>query len=277
MQIDWFTLAAQVINFLVLVWLLKRFLYGPIVDAMERRAAGIADKLEHARLQEEKAVNEADKLKQERMELEQAREEMLAEVRHDVEEKRHRMLEEARHEIEALQKRWEEAFQREREAFLGRLQERIGREALELTRRILNDLAGEEVERQAVKVFIEKLAELGKTDISELLDSVRAAGEADMVVRSAFDITPEDRSQIEGWAAGTLPYRVPVKFETDPETGFGIELRIAGWKLSWNLAGYLGDVKEEMQRMMQEARWMSGERAAAGAGSAAHNDGKGKE
>lgn len=276
MQIDWFTLAAQVVNFLVLVWLLKRFLYGPIVEAMERRAAGIADKLEHARQQEEKAINEADKLKQERLELEQAREEMLAEARRDVEEKRRRMLEEARTEIEELQKRWVEAFQREREAFLGRLQERIGREALELTRRILNDLAGEEVERQAVKVFIEKLAGLDKADIGELLESVRAAGETRMAVRSAFGIAPEDRAQIKAWAADTLPYQPPVVFETDRDTGFGIELRIAGWKLSWNLAGYLGDVREEMQQMMQETRWISGE-AEAGTDSAVPNEDKRKE
>ena len=35
MLIDWFTVAAQVVNFLVLMWLLKRFLYKPIVYAID--------------------------------------------------------------------------------------------------------------------------------------------------------------------------------------------------------------------------------------------------
>jgi F-type H+-transporting ATPase subunit b len=39
MLIDWFTVGAQVLNFLILVWLLKRFLYGPILDAIDARLA----------------------------------------------------------------------------------------------------------------------------------------------------------------------------------------------------------------------------------------------
>ena len=45
MQIDWFTVAAQTINFLVLMWLLKRFLYKPILNAIAAREKNIADQL----------------------------------------------------------------------------------------------------------------------------------------------------------------------------------------------------------------------------------------
>ena len=42
MLIDWFTVIAQMLNFLILVWLLKRFLYQPILDAIDAREKGIA-------------------------------------------------------------------------------------------------------------------------------------------------------------------------------------------------------------------------------------------
>ena len=45
MQVDWITTIAQIINFLVLVYLLKRFLYGPIVSAMIHREAHIAERV----------------------------------------------------------------------------------------------------------------------------------------------------------------------------------------------------------------------------------------
>ncbi len=48
MPIDWFTVAAQVINFLILVWLLKRFLYKPILAAIDEREKGIAAQLASA-------------------------------------------------------------------------------------------------------------------------------------------------------------------------------------------------------------------------------------
>ena len=48
MPIDWFTVVAQAINFLILVWLLKRFLYKPILHAIDEREKGIAAQLAQA-------------------------------------------------------------------------------------------------------------------------------------------------------------------------------------------------------------------------------------
>ncbi len=48
MGADWFTVVAQIINFLILVALLKRFLYGPIIRAMDRREAEIASRMDAA-------------------------------------------------------------------------------------------------------------------------------------------------------------------------------------------------------------------------------------
>ena len=42
MLIDGFTVGAQVLNFLILVWLMKRFLYQPILDAIDAREQRIA-------------------------------------------------------------------------------------------------------------------------------------------------------------------------------------------------------------------------------------------
>ena len=42
MLIDWFTVGAQALNFLILVWLMKRFLYKPILHAIDAREKRIA-------------------------------------------------------------------------------------------------------------------------------------------------------------------------------------------------------------------------------------------
>jgi len=58
MQINWFTVIAQIINFFILVWLLKRFLYKPILKAIDEREKKIASQLEDANAKEEKAEKE---------------------------------------------------------------------------------------------------------------------------------------------------------------------------------------------------------------------------
>ena len=65
MQVDWLTVAAQIVNFLILVWLLHKFLYGPIVRAMGDREAAIA------------ALRQAFKLDPEGPQGEEARRQLL--------------------------------------------------------------------------------------------------------------------------------------------------------------------------------------------------------
>ena len=48
MLIDWFTVGAQALNFLILVWLMKRFLYKPILDAIDAREDRVAAELADA-------------------------------------------------------------------------------------------------------------------------------------------------------------------------------------------------------------------------------------
>ncbi len=55
MEIDWLTVSAQIVNFLVLVWLLQHFLYKPVIDAMDRRQQSIADNINEAKNREQTA------------------------------------------------------------------------------------------------------------------------------------------------------------------------------------------------------------------------------
>jgi F-type H+-transporting ATPase subunit b len=60
MLIDWFTVGAQVLNFLILVWLLKRFLYKPILHAIDEREKRIAKELADADAKKAEAEKERD-------------------------------------------------------------------------------------------------------------------------------------------------------------------------------------------------------------------------
>ena len=60
MLIDWFTVGAQVLNFLILVWLLKHFLYKPILNAIDAREKRIASELADADAKKTEAQKERD-------------------------------------------------------------------------------------------------------------------------------------------------------------------------------------------------------------------------
>ena len=73
MLIDWFTVIAQVVNFLILVWLLKRFLYRPILDAIDAREKRIALALADADAKKVEAEKERDAFQQKNEAFDQQR------------------------------------------------------------------------------------------------------------------------------------------------------------------------------------------------------------
>lgn len=246
MQIDWFTLIAQIVNFLILVWLLKRFLYGPIVKAMEKREATIASRLQEADHKQEQADQEAASYRAKQDKLEQQRKELMQKAEADAEAHRRELMQNARQEVEAVQTEWHDAVRRERTAFLQSLRERIGAQVVATTRRALDDLADAELGAQVVRVFTERLRGLDEDARGRLAAAVASAREEGVVVRSAFELTSEQREQITTALCEQLDEEIDPHFATDPRLGLGIELRVAGWTLAWSVESYLEAVADEI-------------------------------
>ena len=102
MLIDWFTVGAQAINFIVLIGLLKHFLYQPVLDAVDAREARIAGQLADAQALQAKAVAERDALHARHEAFEHERQALLKQAVHDAQVERQRLVNEATHEADAL-------------------------------------------------------------------------------------------------------------------------------------------------------------------------------
>jgi F-type H+-transporting ATPase subunit b len=83
MLIDWFTVFAQGVNFLVLIWLLKRFLYKPVLAAIAAREKSIIDQLKNAEQKKSAAQTERDAFQQKNEEFDRQRAALLAHAIND--------------------------------------------------------------------------------------------------------------------------------------------------------------------------------------------------
>ena len=102
MLINWFTVLAQIVNFLILVVLLKFLLYDRIIKAMDEREAKIRSRLNEAKAKAKEAEQEADTFRSKNQELEDMREAMLAQAKEDAEAHRKELTEQARHDATRL-------------------------------------------------------------------------------------------------------------------------------------------------------------------------------
>ena len=249
MQIDWFTFGAQIINFLILVGLLKRFLYGPIIEAMDAREARISSRLEEARTKREEAVAEKEKYQSLQEDLEQARQRELAEAEQEAQQRRQELLHEAREEVAHLEREWRTALERERESFLRELSERAVTETIAVARRALRDLADADLEAQAVEVFLKRLRTLDETERVALSEALHTNG-GQAVVHSAFALSDGHRSEIRTQLAEQIGEASEVMFDADAEVGFGVELRIGERKVAWSLDSYLDALKARVRERL---------------------------
>src|SRR3990172_6125549 len=102
MLIDWFTVGAQVLNFLVLVWLMRRFLYRPILNAIDAREKRIAKELADAAAKQAEARDEREEFQSKNEEFDRQRAALLAKATDEANTERQRLLDEARKAADAL-------------------------------------------------------------------------------------------------------------------------------------------------------------------------------
>jgi len=248
--IDWFTVAAQIVNFLILVFLLKHFLYDRILQAMDEREQKIQDRMDEARSKREEADREAESLRKERAELEKKRNDMLSEARDEAEREKGRLVREAREEVDSMRRRWQESLDREKSAFTRELRRMAGREVYAVCRRALRDLADAEVEEQMAQVLLEHLSGLDEEERSAMAEAARA-DENRLSVRSSFLMPAGLKQKATRAIHERLGDDIEVAYETDEDRAPGIELRMKGRKLAWGFEDYLDSLEREARRALE--------------------------
>lgn len=251
MLIDWFTVGAQIVNFLILLVALKIVLFDRIVAAMDRREADIAARITDAHERTADAEREAESYRSRRRELEQQRQRRLEEAELEATSRKSELLEQARLHVEELRTGWEAALDRDRRHLLDEARRRTAEQIGIVSRRALADLADAELEREVVRVALRRLEE----SAGEYASLAGACGDGSMVeVRTAFDLTGQLVDEIRHAVAAVLDCAVgQIAWARDPELICGLEIQSGGWTLGWNVDSYLDSLAEELESLLPPA------------------------
>jgi len=252
MAIDWFTLVAQVINFLVLVGLLKHFLYDRIIGAMNEREAQIAGRLDDAAHERESAAGEAAQFRSRNREFEAQREQFLAEASDEAASLRQQLMEEARLETEQAQGQWLESLQRERQDLLQDFRERLGQGVFSIASHALQELAEAKLEEQVLKVFVEQVRTLDPSERETIVAAVRGSSR-EVEIRTAFPVEAQAQADLLRALREHLDDGIELRFTVVPELICGIELRADSHRLAWNLDSWLEAMEARVFEALDES------------------------
>ncbi len=241
MLIDWFTVIAQAVNFIILVWLLKRFLYKPILHAIDEREKGITEKRAEAENDSAKAKKAHADFQEKNSIFDKQRNDLLKKAADDAQDERERLVEEARNVAASLRAKAQAALKSELKSINKEIIDRTQREVFVIARKTLKDLADVGLEKRICEEFVRRIK-----DREPLLEN--AAGEA--MVRSAFDLALEQRKAIEDAVKEKYSSTSGVKFEVEEDLIGGIELTVNGHKIAWSIADYLDAVVKNVAEVL---------------------------
>ncbi len=247
MTIDWLTVGAQVVNFLVLVYLLQHFLYHPVVNAMDRRERRIARELEEAEGRKAEADREGARFREMQRALEEERAKRLDAAEREAEQRRQELLEQAREEVRQAREQWATDLSREQEELKRSLRRATAQAVARISRRLLADLADADLERRMAGRFLEHLDEMD----AETRAALQRGGP--LTVRTAFPPGQDLKNRLREAVEHHLGRGVDVEFHQAEEILCGIEVSGAGRKVGWSVDQYLGELAEALDQALTGA------------------------
>ena len=251
MEIDYFTIIAQIVNFLILIFLLKHFLYGRVIKAMDEREQEIASRFNEVEQSKEAARKEADSYLEMKQRLSDERQEKVAKVEDEVQILRTNLIKKTHDEIEKSRAEWYESVEREKEALISDFGQQAGKMIYAIARRALQDLANDELEHQIIINFINRLQNMTELEKKAIRDFYLNTGKQ-IIVRTAFEIPNELQHRIQDLVRVQAGMGVEVKFQTAKELISGIDMSAQNVRIGWNLVAYLDTLEADLSQKIEE-------------------------
>ena len=251
MLIDWFTVAAQTLNFLILVWLMKCFLYQPILRAIDAREKRIAAAIADADALKVEAQKERDEFQHKNELFDQQRAGLLIQATDEVKAERQRLLDKAREDADVLRAKRQDALKREAQILNDEITRRTREEVFAIASKALADLSGTSLEERMSEVFTRRLQALDDEAKKCLAKAMKTSSQS-VRVRSAFDLVEEQRAVIQRVFNETFSTEIEIHFETVSQIIGGIELIINGRKIAWSIEEYLTSLENGVGELLNE-------------------------
>jgi F-type H+-transporting ATPase subunit b len=251
MLIDWFTVVAQAVNFFILVWLMKRYLYQPILKALDAREQRIAAELADADAKKAEALAEREEFRRKNDEFDRQRDGLLSKATSDAVAEHGRLLDEVRKEADDMRSKLQDKLDNEFSNLHEEIARRTQAAAFAIARKTLSELSGASLEARMAEVLVRRLCELGDSERNKL---AVIATQGNVTIRSAFELPQPQRATIEESIKATLGTGGPIRFEIVPGLIGGIELILEGQKVAWSISDHLASLEKELAALLKAQR-----------------------
>jgi len=222
MHIDWWTLAFQTVNVLVLIWILARFFFRPVADIVAKRQTQANKVLAEALAARQQAIDARADADKANAEINAERDRLIAETLKSAQVEKANLLAQSSDEIAKLHGAAEAAIVRERNAAKQAIVARASELSVDIAQRLLGRLPP----AAALSPFLEGLCRELRALSPEAKASFASATAADHAIEvvTAAPLSKDQMEQVRDAIEAAFGLELPLAFRTDQALIAGIEL-----------------------------------------------------
>lgn len=236
MEIDWFTVGAQIINFFILLFLLRQFLYRPILNVIEERRDRLQAERQKLDSRDDELKWERKQIAEERQSLEATQKQRQEALQKDIEEKKRKWLEEARQDVERRRQEWLESFHTMRAEALDEFGDQLESAVLTATQTFLEALTDEELFDAFFDRFIEQL--------DNHLAGQQPEPDQSIVVESSESLDETQKQRLSKLLEKHLHETLELEYTVSPELSLGLRVSVGSTQFEWTVEQYLSEIQE---------------------------------
>ena len=249
MSVDFTTMLAQIVNFTILAWALYKFLYKPLLVAIDKREKYIAGEVQNAENLAMDAEKKLEDLNKRYLNIDNERTQILNEAREEADKLRKQLEQEVHAEM--LEKRliWQQELDREKALLTNEFRQAVVSNFLEFARKAFKSMADETLQDRFISVFRRKLEELPRKD-KKLLSA--DAEDAVVHISTSEELTPQAQETLKEMLVDILDIENPkLTFTVNSHLLCGIEFSVNGNVVFWSLDDYLNSFTTKMQDALE--------------------------
>lgn len=241
MSINWFEVTAQIINFFLILFILQKLLYKPVLRAMAERQRRTLEAQEQA----DNKMRDANKLvasyESKVADIEGEKRKILDDAKVQAEETKDALLEKYRNEAESKRKAYLKEIEDEKYNFTLNLRKSLGANAIKIASHLLASISSKELEDEVFGRFIDNLK-----DLSHSIPNFDSLEEETVTIHSYRDLSHGEKQVIETVLQDYGDIIRTINYQKDPRLILGYELNLDTYTVHANIENYLNIVEKEI-------------------------------
>lgn len=248
MNINWFEIIVQMINFFILLFILQKLFYKPVIKAMEDRQQRIDDIRNEAKKKREEADELIKEYEKNKIEFEEQKEEKMNEAIKKADEKKESLIASYEKEAQAKRESYINDIKEEKENFLYDLRTTLGKSSINIAGKILETFTEEKIKDKVFDNFIKKIKSLDEEVVKEEIKF----NEENIILISSDELSEEQKNIFEKTISEKFSNSIGIEYEIDKSLINGFELKLESLTIHTNIKNYIREAEDNIKNTLDK-------------------------